>query len=156
RLQVGGRAEVFGDDHDVSAADVDIDIGDADAVDQQRALAADELDRVARERLEVGDQSALGLMHQLVDLVVGAFGAENQLAVAGVHAAFVQSNPGTVFDLLEHLGAGLVDQRYAVGDEHLGAEVRVAAGDRWRRVDDRGDVGFDERVGGDPVEIQSV
>ena len=138
------------------AADVDVDVGDADAVDQQRALTADELDRVAGERLEVSHQAALGLVHQFVDLVVGALGAEDQPAVAGVHAALVESHACAVLDLLEDLGPGLVDQRDAVGDEHLRPEVGVAAGDRRRRVDDRGDVGLDERVRGDPVQVQSV
>ena len=101
-------------------------------------------------------EAALGLVHQLVDLVIGALGAQDQPAVAGVHAALVEPHACTVLDLLEDLGAGLVDQRDAVGDEHLGPEVGVAAGDRRRRVDDRGDVGLDERVRGDPVQVQSV
>ena len=156
RFEVGGGAEFLGDDHDVPAVDVDVDVGNADAVDQQWALTADELDRVARERLEVSHQAALGLVHQFVDLVVGALGAEDQPAVAGVHAALVHAHACAVLDLLEHLGTGLVDQRDAVGDEHLRPEVGIAAGDRRRRVDDRGDVGLDERVRGDPVQIQSV
>jgi hypothetical protein len=156
RLQVGGGAEVLGDDHDVPAVDVDVDVGNADAVDQQRALTANELDRVACERLEVSDEAALGLVHQFVDLMVGALGAEDQPTIAGVHAALVESHTCAVLDLLEHLGAGVVDQRDTVGDEHLRPEVGIAAGDRRRRVDDRGDVGLDERVSRDPVQVQSV
>ena len=95
-------------------------------------------------------------MHHLVDLVVGALGAENQPAVTGVHGAVVQANPCAVLHLLEDLGTGLVDQRDAVGDQHLGPQIGIAPGDRRRRVDDTGDAGFDQRVGGDPVEIQRV
>ena len=80
----------------------------------------------------------------------------DQPAVTGVHAAVVQPDPRAVLDLLEDLGPGLVDQRHAVGDQHLGSQVRVAARDRRRRVDDGGDVGVDQRVGGDPVEIERV
>ena len=104
RLQVVGGAELLGDDHDVPAVQVDVDVGDADAVDQQRALAADELDRVARERLQVSDQAALGLVHQVVDLVVGALGAEDQPAVAGVHAAVVQAHRAPSLTFLKTSG----------------------------------------------------
>ena len=140
----------------MAAMEVDVDVGDADAVDQQRAFTADELDGVARERLEVSDQTALGLVHQFVDLVVGPLGAVDEPAVACVHAAVVQPDPGAVLDALEHLGAGLVDQRDAVVHQHLGPQIGVAAGDRRRCVDHGGDIGFDQRVGGDAVEIQRV
>ena len=135
---------------------VDVDVGDADAVDQQRALAADELDGVARERLEVSDQAALGLVHQVVDLFVGALGAERPAGGRRSRRRRRAAGPCAVLDLLEDLGAGLVDQHDAVGDQHLGPEVRVAARDRRRRVDDGGDVGLDQRVGGDPVEVERV
>ena len=156
RLQVLRRVRFLGDDHHMAAVQVDVDVGNADAVDQQRALAADELDGVARERLEVSDQAALGLVHQLVDLVVGALGAEGEPAVAGVHAAVVQPDPRAVLDLLEDLGAGVVDQGDAVVDQHLGPEVGVAAGDRRRGVDHGRDVGFDQGVRGDAVQVQRV
>jgi hypothetical protein len=68
----------------------------------------------------------------------------------------VQPNPCAVLHLLEDLGAHLVDEHHAVGDEHLRPEVRVAARDRRGRIDDGGDVGVDERVGGDPVEVERV
>ena len=156
RLQVVRGVGLLGDDHDVAAVEIDIDVGNADAVDQQRALTADELDGVARERLKMSDEAALGLVHQLVDLVVGALGAEDQPAVAGIHAALVEPDARAVLDLLEDLGAGVVDQRDAVGDEHLGTEVGVAPRDRRRRVDHRRDIGLDQGVRGDPVEVQRV
>ena len=65
RLEVLGDAGFLGDDHDVAAVHVDVDVGDADAVDQQRALTADEFDGVARERFQMCHQTALGLVHQL-------------------------------------------------------------------------------------------
>ncbi len=77
-----GRVRFLGHDHHMAAMEIDIDIGNADAVDEQRALAADELDGVTGERLEVSDQTALGLVHQFVDLVVGSLGAEGEPAVA--------------------------------------------------------------------------
>jgi hypothetical protein len=156
RLEVVSGVGLLGDDHHMSAVQVDLDIRDADTVDQQRALAADELDGVSGERFEVGDQSALRLVHQLVDFVVGAFDAEDEPPVAGVDTAVVQPHPGAVLDLLEDLRAGLVDQRDPVGYEHLGPEVGVATRDRRRGVDDCGDVRFDQRVGGYPVEVKRV
>ena len=98
----------------------------------------------------------LASTHQIVDLVVGALGAVAIAPVARVDAAVVQPDLGAVLDLLEDVRPGLVDEGDAVGDEHLGAEVRVAARDRRRGVDDGGDAGFDERVGGDPVEVERV
>jgi hypothetical protein len=156
RSEVIGGFRLLGDDHHVAAVDVHIDRGDADAVDQQRALAADELDGVAGERLEMGDEAALGLVHELVDFVVGALGAKDQAPVTGVHAAFMEPHACAVLDLLEDLGTGFVDQRDAVGDQHLRAEVGVATGDRRGRVHDRRDVRLDERIGGDPVEVERV
>ena len=155
-LEVVGGVFLVGDHDDVAAAQLDVDVGDADAVDQQRALTADELNGVARERFQMGDQAALGFLHQVGDLFVGALGAADQPAVAGVDAAVVEADLRAVLDLLEDLGAGLVDQRDAVGQQHLGAEVGIAARDRRGCVDDGGDLGVDERVGGDPVQVQHV
>ena len=47
-------------------------------------------------------------------------------------------------------------QRDARLDEHLRAEVGEPAGDRRRGVDDRGDPGGHQRVGGGAVEIDLV
>ena len=41
-------------------------------------------------------------------------------------------------------------------DDHLGPEVRVAAGDARLGVDDGGRLGRDQRLGGDPVEVDVV
>ena len=156
RLEVGGGVGFLGHDDDVTTAEVGVDVGNADAVDQQRALTADELDGVAGERFQMSHQAALGLVHQVVDLMVGSLGSEDKPAVAGVHAAVVHANPSAVLDLLEYFRPGLIDQLDAVRDEHLGPEVGVAPRDRRRRVDDRRDTGFDQCVRGDPVQIQRV
>ena len=136
--------------------EIDVDIGNADAVDEQRALTADEFDGVTRERLEVCDQAALRLVHQFVDLVVGSLGAVGEPSIARVDAAVVEPDPCAVLDALEDLGAGLVDQRDAVVDQHLGPQVRVPAGDRRRRVDHCRDLRLHQCVGGDAVEVQCV
>ena len=154
--QIFGGAVLFGDDHHVAATHVDVDVGNADAVDQQRAFAADELNCVAGERFQMGGQPALGLPHQVGDVVVGALGAADQPTVAGVHAAFVQANLRAVLDLLEDVGSGLVDQGDSVVDQYLRAEVGVAARDGRRGVDDGGDVSFHQRVGGNAVQVQDV
>jgi hypothetical protein len=156
RLEIVGGVRFLRDDDHVAAVEVDVDVRDADAVDEQRALAADEFDGVARECLEVRDQPALGLVHQLVDLVVGAFGARDQASVTGVDTAVVQPHPVAVLDLLEDLRAGFVDQRDAVRHQHLRPEIGVAPGDGRGRVDHTCHPGLDQGVGGDPVEIERV
>ena len=145
-----------GDHHHMAAIDVDVDVGDANAVDQQRALAADVLDGVARERLQVGDQAGLRVVHEVADLFVGALHAVDQPAIPRVHPAFVQPNLGAVLDLLEDLRTAVVDQHNVVGDENFGSEVGIAARDRRRGVDHTGHPGVDERVGGDPVEVEDI
>src|SRR6202035_3351703 len=138
---------LLGDHDDVTAAQFDVDVGNADPVDQQRALASDELNRVAGERFQVGDQPTLGFLHQLGNLFVGALGAADQSAVPGVHATVVEAHFRAVFDLPENVGAGLVDQGDTVGQQDFRPQVRVAA--RYRRgcIDDGGDLGADESIG---------
>ena len=114
----------------MAAVDVDVDVGDADAVDQQRALAADELDRVAGERFQMRDQTGLGIVHEVGDLFVAAFDTVDQPAITGIHATVVQADLGAVLDLLEDLRPGAVEEGDVVGHQHLGAQVRVAPGDR--------------------------
>ena len=155
-LEVVSGVVLVGDHDDVTAAQFDVDVGNADPVDQQRALASDELNGVAGERFQVGDQPTLGFLHQLGDLFVGALGAADQSAVPGVHATVVEAHFRAVFDLLENVGAGLVDQGDTVGQQHFGPQVRVAARHRRGCIDDGGDLGVDERIGRDPVQVQDV
>ena len=155
-FEIGCGTGLLGYHYDMPMGQVDVDVGNADAVDQQWALAPDELDGVAREGFQVGDQAPLGFLHQFVDISVGAFGAQGQAAVTGIQPAFVDPDSGAVFDLLEDVVAGLVDQGDAVGDQDLGAEVGVAAGDRGRGVDHGSHVRLDEGVGGDAIEVLRV
>ena len=87
----------------------------------------DELDGVAGEGLEVVDQTGLRLDHPVGDLRLGLLVALHEASLAGVDAALVEPDLGAVLDLLEDLGAGVVDQEDAVGDDHLGSQIRVAA-----------------------------
>src|ERR1700728_3117509 len=155
-LKVVSGVVLLGDHDDVTAAQFDVDVGNADPVDQQRALASDELNGVAGERFQVGDQPTLGFLHQLGDFFVGALGAADQSAVPGVYATVVQAHLGAVFDLLENVGAGLVDQGDTVGQQHFGSQVRVTARHRLGCVDDGGDLGVDERTAGDRVQVQDM
>ncbi len=137
-------------------AQVQIDVGDADAVDEQRALRADELDGVARERFEVVDEPGPRLDHAVGDLDVGLLVPLDEQLLPRVHAALVHPDLRAVLDLLEDLGADVVDEHDVVRDDHLGTEIRVPARDRRGRVDHRGDARFDERVGGDAVEVDGI
>ena len=128
-LQIAHGRVFFADDHDVAAGQVDVDVRDADSVDEQRALATDELDRVAGERLQVLNEPALGLVHQVGDLFLTVFDTDDQSPVSRVHGAVVHPYPRAVLDLLEDIRSGVVDQPHAVRDEHLGSLVRVAPRD---------------------------
>ena len=56
----------------------------------------------------------------------------------------------------EQVLAEVVDQRDAGLDQRLGAEIRVATGDRRLRVEDGGHADRDQRVGRDTVEVDVV
>ena len=99
---------------------------------------------------------ALGLLHQLGDFLVGALGAADQPAIAGVHPAVVQPDFRAVLDLLEDVGSRLVDEGDAVGHQHFWAQVGIPARHRRGCVDHGGDLGVDERIGGDPVKVQHI
>src|SRR3984957_323441 len=155
-LEVVSGVVLVGDHDDVTAAQLDVDVGNADPVDQQRALASDELNGVAGERFQVGNQSTLGFLHQLGDFFIGALDAADQSPVPGVYATVVEAHFRAVFDLLENVGTRLIDEGDTVGQQHLGPQVRVAARHRRGCVDDGGDLGVDESIGRDPVQVQDV
>ena len=156
RLEVILGTHSVGHHDDMAAVDVDIDIRDADAVDHHRALAADELDGVAGEGLQMGDEAGLGIVHQVGDLLIGALHTVGQSPLTGVDAGLVQSHLGAVLDLLEDLRTGIVDQGDVIGHQYLGTEVGVTPGDRRRGIDHTHDTGLDERISGHPVEVENV
>ncbi len=108
------------DDHHVPVLQVHVDIGDADTVDEQRAFRTDEFDGVAGERLEVVDQPGLGLDHPIGDLRLGLLLPPGSAAVPRRRHRFVEADLRAVLDLLEQVGAGVVDQCDTAGDEHFG------------------------------------
>ncbi len=156
RFEVLGCVGLLGNDHHVPAVQVHVDVRDSDAVDEQRALAADELDGVAGEGFQVRHEATLGVVHQLVDLLIVALGAHRDAPVTRVDPAVVQPDPRPVFDLLEDFRPGLVDEHHPVGDEHFGPQVRVAPRDGRRGVDHAGDLRLDQRIRGDPVQILGI
>src|SRR5690606_24816562 len=145
-----------GDDDDVHAVEFDIDVGYADTVDQQRRFTTQVFDRVAGKRLEMVDHARLRVDHPVGDVSLEQFLAERDAALADVEPIVVDAHLHSVAHLLEDLGADVVEQGDARRDEHFGPEVRVAARDRRRRVDDRLYLGVDQLVGGDPVEVDLV
>ena len=68
----------------------------------------------------------------------------------------MDADAGPVLDRGQAVGADAVDERHAGLGEHLGTEVRVAAGDQVAGVDDRRHPGVGEGLGGGPVEVQDV
>ena len=133
-----------------------VDVGHADAVDQQWGLAPNELDRVAGEGFQVIDEPRLGLDHHVGDLVLVERGAAREASLTDEHLAVVDPEFRAVLDSLEHLGSDLVDEDDPGADEHLRSEVGVAPADGAGRIDHGDDIGLDQCVGGDAVEVDLV
>ena len=148
--------ELAGHDDDVAVAHGGGDGGDAEPVDEQCALAAEELAGVGRERLELGGHPAAGLVEQVGDGVAVLGEAPEHLALAHVHRAVVEPDGGAVGEVGEHARTAVVDEHDAGLDEDLRAEVRVAPGDRRGRVDDPDDAGVEQRRGRRAVEVHLV
>ncbi|SIJ46379.1 Uncharacterised protein [Mycobacteroides abscessus subsp. abscessus] len=129
-FQIVRGTHTIGYDDYVAIAQIDVHVRNADAVDEQRTLTADELDGVPGEGFQVGHQAGFGFGHQIVHVGVGARSAGDEPAVTVVDAAVVHPDRGAVLDLFEDLGADAVDQGDAVGDQHLRPQIRVAARDR--------------------------
>ena len=123
------------DDEDVPAVEVGADVGHADAVEEQLALAQ-VLHRVRGERLELVGQPGPRLRSSRPAT------ASPSSSVAGADGCVRRSSMRPVLEgqrraLLDRhdVRADVVDERDAGGDEDLGAEVGVAAGDRRDGVD---------------------
>ena len=76
--------------------------------------------------------------------------------VADVQVIVVDAESGAVLDPFEHLRPRVVEQDDAGGNQHLGAEVGVAAADGFGGVDHRHHTGRDETVGGGAVEVDLI
>jgi hypothetical protein len=145
------------DDQHVPALDLRRDVGDAHAVQQERALPLHVLHGVGGEGLELGREAGLRLRHGLGDrgaVVHGALG--DDIAVVGEEPVAVEPQVCALLAAGEHVLADVVEQRDAGGDEDLGAEVGIAAGDAGRGVDHRGDLAVDQRVRAHPVDVDVV
>ena len=139
------------------AVDLRGDVGDADAVQQERALPLHVLHRVGRERLELDREPGLRLGHRRGDRLVvlrDALGQDG--AVLGEQLGAVEPDDGALLQPGEHLAADVVQQRDPGAEQDLGTEVRVPAGDAGRGVDDGGDLAADQRVGAHAVDVDVV
>ena len=125
-------------------------------VQQQVLLAAEELGAVVGERLAAGSArprraSAISCCDdRAVDLA-----AHRDRRLADVHDLVVDPDRSCRPAI-----ASMPSTRSRISDagvgQHLGAEVRVAAGDHRRRVHDGRDPGVDERLGGGAVQVEVV
>src|SRR6266699_1385092 len=86
-------------------------LGHPDAVDQFLEVTADILDRVGHECPNLGGQLRLGPDHGRGDRVAGLHRALGRDGVAQVEGVAVEADQVTLADLLEHVGADVVDQR---------------------------------------------
>ena len=127
-----------------------------DAAGQQVGLLAHVGDRVLGE---LGQRlvDPLALLLQLAfQLGAAEDPAAQHLLVADQHRAAVDPQPVAVFEQLEEAGAGGVDEADPLPRQHQRAGVGVLAVGGGRGVEDRGDAGFDQLLGGDAVDVDVV
>jgi hypothetical protein len=157
RLQVLLVVVAADDDQHVPALDLGGHVRDADAVEQQRALALHVLHRVGGEGLQLDRQPGPRLGHRLGDRLRGLLGALGEDgAVLQQQPVAVDADRRPLLDRRQHVLADAVDERDAGVDEDLGAEVGVAARRAGRGVDHRGHPAGDQRVGAHPVDVDVV
>ena len=126
-------------------------------VQQQVLLAAEELAAV------VGEASPAGRPARRAASISAATAASSRARPAATcrvarrsTAPSCDPDGGAVLDRAPAPRRRSVDQHDAGLGQDLGAEVRVAAGDQRRGVDDRDDAGVDQRLGGAAVEVEVV
>ncbi len=73
-----------------------------------------------------------------------------------IQGVAVQPDGLALADLVEHLGADIIDQRDARLDQQLRAEIGVPAADAGGRVDHGRHLQADQRLGADPVQVSVV
>lgn len=155
-VQVG--LVVVAPDHDqtVPALHLGGDLGHADTVEQQVALLLEVVHRVGGERLQLHRQALPGVGHRLGHALGVLEAAVCHRIVVQVDGVALDAHRVTLTDPLEDALTEVVEQRDARRDQHLRPEVGVTAGDRRLGVQHRADTDRDERVGGDPVQVDVV
>ena len=130
--------------------------GDAGAVEQQVALAAQVLDGVGAQRLQLVRDAVAGARHGLGhrSAVLAHPGSDEVLAEVDVGT--VDPHQVALGDRGHDRRADVVDQDDARLDQMLRAEVRVPAGDRRGGVHDGEDARLGERDGCRPIHVDVV
>ena len=136
-LQLGHVVRAVGDDHHGPAGDAGAQPGQAEAVEQEVLLAAQELGAGVGQHLELAGQAGARRVHVALHVLEVARPAPGDRLVGHPHAALVDAHARAVADGREPVGAELVDQRDALLGQHLRAQGRVAAREQGRRVDAR-------------------
>jgi hypothetical protein len=155
-VEVGLVVVAPDDDQHVSTGDAGLDVRYADAVQQQVPLLLEVFHRVGGERLQLDGQPLAGVDHQRTDRLGVLAPALPEDVLAPVDRAALDADRLALAQPVEQLVAQVVDERDAGLDEHLGAEVRVPAGDGRFGVEHRRDPGGHQGVGRDPVEVDVV
>src|SRR5690606_37249412 len=143
------------DDEGVAALETGRDVGHPHAVEQQLALAAQEVHRVGGEGLELDGQPFARLVHRGGDrlgVLHGALGHKG-VAVEDLPAVDPYAPP---LAQPHDVGAEGVDERDARRDQDLGPEVRVPTRDRPRGVEHGRRPPFDEGLGRDAIDVEVV
>jgi hypothetical protein len=144
------------DDQHVPVAQRHPDLRHAHAVEDERALTAQEFDGVRREGLKLGGHPRLGLDHLIGDAFLRLLDPGRDLALPDVDDAVEQAQLRTVLDGPKELTADRVDQQDARAQQDFGAQVGKPARNRRRRVDHGRDFRFHQCVRSGPIEVELV
>ena len=156
RLQVFAIVVTPHDDEHLLAVEVGANVGDADAVQQQVTLATQVLHGVRGERLELYGEAGPGLGHRELDTLCRLYLAGRHHSIACIQVRAIEPDDVAFLDVGEHGRTDPVDQCDALRHQDLGPEIRVAAADARRRVHDGDHAAFDERLGGDAIEVDVI
>ena len=129
---------------------------DTDTVEEQVAFPAKLLDGVRAEGLEPAGDAVLRRLHRVRDRPPVLDGPRLRPPRHRGRPVPVDPDLTPSLTAVSTCRADVVDQRDARIDQMPRSEVRVAAGDRRRRVDDRDHAGLDEGDGRGAVHVDVV
>jgi hypothetical protein len=130
--------------------------GTAIPSNEQLGVAADVLDRIGRERLELLGKSRLGVLHRCGDGLVVLHRALGHDLLAQVESLAVEADGLAVGHAVEDISTRVVNQRDAGLHEQLRPEIGVTPADARRGVHDGGHLAPDQGLRAHPVQVGMI
>ena len=109
------------DDEHLFASKLSRDVGHADAIEKQIAVAAQVLHRVRSERLELHSQALACIGHCPLHGLDGLLLPRRDDPVPGIQRTLVKPHDVAITNVGQHAGSDAVEQRNAVRDKNLRA-----------------------------------